>query len=145
MKYNFDEIIDRKHTNSLNVEGWRDYIFQCGPEKVFPYADDEFVRMWVADMEFAVAPEIREAIKQRVDRKILGYTAISTAEYYQAFRQWCKERYDWEFPQKELLFSAGVIPALYQLVEDLVKPCGGKVLTMTPAYGYFLHACEWNW
>ncbi len=144
MKYNFDEIIDRKHTNSLNVEGWRDYIFQCGPEKVFPYADDEFVRMWVADMEFAVAPEIREAIKQRVDRKILGYTAISTAEYYQAFRQWCKERYDWEFPQKELLFSAGVIPALYQLVEDLVKPCGGKVLTMTPAYGYFLHACEYN-
>lgn len=38
----------------------------------------------------------------------------------------------------------GVIPALYQIVEDLVKPTGGKVLTMTPAYGFFLHACEYN-
>ena len=42
------------------------------------------------------------------------------------------------------IFSPGVIPALYQLVEDLVKPCGGKVLTMTPAYGFFLHACKYN-
>lgn len=80
MKYNFDEIIDRTHTNSENVDGWRPYIFKCGPEKKFPYADDEFIRMWVADMEFAVAPEIREAIKERVDRKILGYTIVSDAD-----------------------------------------------------------------
>ena len=57
MTYNFDEIIDRRNTNSENVEGWRPYIFHCGPERVFPYKDEEFIRMWVADMEFAVAPE----------------------------------------------------------------------------------------
>ena len=68
MKYDFDEIIDRTNTNSENVDGWRPYIFKCGPEKKFPYADDEFVRMWVADMEFAVAPEIRQAIIDRVNR-----------------------------------------------------------------------------
>ena len=33
MTYNFDEIIDRRNTNSENVEGWRPYIFHCGPEK----------------------------------------------------------------------------------------------------------------
>lgn len=144
MKYNFDEIIDRKNTNSQNVEGWRSYIFKCGPEKVFPYADDEFIRMWVADMEFAVAPEIREAMKDRIDRKILGYTTISDDQYYNALNKWCNDKYDWTFKKEELTFSPGVIPALYQLVEDLVKPCGGKVLTMTPAYGFFLHACEYN-
>ena len=144
MKYNFDEIIDRTHTNSENVDGWRPYIFKCGPEKKFPYADDEFIRMWVADMEFAVAPEIREAIKERVDRKILGYTIVSDAGYYESLRNWCRTRYSWEFPKEELEFSPGVIPALYQLVEDLVKPDNGKVLTMTPAYGFFLHACEYN-
>ena len=48
--YNFDEIIDRKGTNALNTDGFRGYIFHSGPEKVFPYKDDEFVRMWVADM-----------------------------------------------------------------------------------------------
>ena len=62
MTYNFDEIIDRRNTNSENVEGWRPYIFHCGPERVFPYKDEEFIRMWVADMEFAVAPEILPAI-----------------------------------------------------------------------------------
>lgn len=144
MKYNFDEKIDRTNTNSENVDGWRPYIFKCGPEKVFPYADDEFIRMWVADMEFAVAPEIREAIKERVDRKILGYTIVSDSGYYEALQNWCRNRYDWCFEKEELVFSPGVIPALYQLVEDLVKPYNGKVLTMTPAYGFFLHSCEYN-
>ena len=143
MNYNFDEIIDRKNTNSENVDGWRPYIFKCGPEKVFPYADDEFIRMWVADMEFAVAPEIRQAIIDRVNRKILGYTIVSDQGYYDALLKWCKDRYDWTFEKEELVFSPGVIPALYQLVEDLVAK-DEKVLTMTPAYGFFLHACEYN-
>ena len=143
MKYDFDEIIDRKGTNSENVEGWRPYIFKCGPEKVFPYADDEFVRMWVADMEFAVAPEIRQAIIDRVNRRILGYTMVYDQGYYDALLKWCKARYDWSFDEEQIVFSPGVIPALYQLVEDLVGK-NEKVLTMTPAYGFFLHACEYN-
>lgn len=143
MKYNFDEIIDRTNTNSENVDGWRPYIFKCGPEKVFPYADDEFIRMWVADMEFAVAPEIRQAIIDRVNRQILGYTIVSDQGYYDALLKWCGDRYGWSFKQEELVFSPGVIPALYQLVEDLVAK-DEKVLTMTPAYGFFLHACEYN-
>lgn len=144
MTYDFDEIIDRRHTNSENVDGWRPYIFHCGPERVFPYKDEEFVRMWVADMEFAVAPEIRQTIIDRVNRQILGYSIVSDEGYYEALRAWCQSRYDWTFPREELTFSPGVIPALYQIVEDLVKPDHGKVLTMTPAYGFFLHACEYN-
>ncbi len=144
MTYNFDEIIDRRHTNSENVDGWRPYIFHCGPERVFPYKDEEFIRMWVADMEFAVAPEIRQAIIDRVNRQILGYSIVSDDGYYEALRTWCESRYGWSFPKEQLTFSPGVIPALYQIVEDLVKPTNGKVLTMTPAYGFFLHACEYN-
>lgn len=143
MKYDFDEIIDRTNTNSENVEGWRKYIFNCGPEKTFPYADSEFIRMWVADMEFAVAPEIRQAIKDRLDRRILGYTMVFDEGYYEALNNWCRQKYEWNIPKEEIVFSPGVIPALYQLVEDLVGK-GEKVLTMTPAYGFFLHACEYN-
>ena len=144
MTYNFDEIIDRRHTNSENVDGWRPYIFHCGPERVFPYKDEEFIRMWVADMEFAVAPEIRQAIIDRVNRQILGYSIVSDDGYYEALRTWCESRYGWSFPKEQLTFSPGVIPALYQIVEDLVKPTNGKVLTMTPVYGFFRHACEYN-
>ena len=71
MKYDFDAIIDRRNTNAENVEGFRQYIFGDADIEL-PFADEEFIRMWVADMEFAVAPEIRQAIRDRVDRKIFG-------------------------------------------------------------------------
>ena len=143
MRYDFDEIIDRRHTNALNTDGFRGYIFHAGPDKVFPFKDEEFVRMWVADMEFATPPEICQAIRDRVDRRIFGYTMMYDSAYYEAFRGWCRDRYDWDFPEEQLCYSPGIIPALYQLLEDLVGK-DEKVLTMTPAYGYFLHACEYN-
>lgn len=143
MKYNFDELIDRRNTNALNTDGFRGYIFHAGPEKVFPFKDEEFVRMWVADMEFATPPEICEAIKERVDKRIFGYTMMFNPNYYNAFSNWCRSRYDWSFPQEELTFSPGIIPALYQLVEDLIAK-DEKFIVTTPSYGYFLHAAEYN-
>ncbi len=141
--YNFDEIIDRRNTNALNTDGFRGYIFHAGPEKVFPYKDEEFVRMWVADMEFAVAPEILDSLRQRIDRRIFGYTGVYDDGYYNSFKKWCLDRYGWEVPQEQLCFSPGIIPALYQLVETLCAP-DEKVLINTPAYGYFLHAAEYS-
>ena len=140
--YDFDEIIDRQHTNALNTDGFRGYIFHAGPEMVFPYKDDEFVRMWVADMEFSTAPEIIEELHKRVDRRIFGYTGVYDHDYYNSFLKWCKDHYDWEFPEEELCFSPGIIPALYQLTESLVNK-NEKVLMNTPAYGYFLHSAEY--
>lgn len=143
MKYDFDRIVDRRGTNALNTDGFRGYIFHAGPEKVFPYKDEEFIRMWVADMEFAVAPEIREKMKERIDREIFGYTTICDDSYYNSFASWCKRRYDWAFPKEELVFSTGVVPALYELVQDLVED-DEKVLIMTPSYGYFEHAVNYS-
>ena len=140
--YNFDEIIDRQHTNALSTDGFRGYIFHAGPEKVFPYKDDEFVRMWVADMDFGVAPEILDEMRKRIDRRIFGYTGVYDHDYYNSFVKWCKDHYDWEFPEEELCFSPGIIPALYQFTETLCTP-DEKVLINTPAYGYFLHAAEY--
>lgn len=143
-KYNFDEKISRNNTNSLNVEGWRGYIFGSqGESKQFPIADDEFIRMWIADMEFAVAPEIREAMKDRIDRMIFGYTHVYEREYFDAFAKWCRDRYQWEINTEEICFSAGIIPALYQIVEDLVED-DEFVMTMTPAYSYFKHATDYS-
>ena len=143
MKYNFDEIIDRSRTDSVNVEGFRPYMFSENPDVKFSTPDDAFIRMWVADMDFAVAPEILQAIKDRVDRRILGYTGIYGDEYYDAFSAWCKDRYDWSFPKEQLVFSPGIIPALYELVGDLVKE-NEKYLIVTPAYGFFRHAGNYN-
>lgn len=143
MHYNFDEVIDRRHTNAMNTDGFREYIFHAGPEMRFPYADDEFVRMWVADMEFATPPEVCQAIKDRVDRRIFGYSRVFGDGYYTALSRWCRTHYDWSFPREELVFTPGIIPALYELVGDLVAP-DEKLLITTPAYGYFQHAAEFN-
>ncbi|MDL2217356.1 pyridoxal phosphate-dependent aminotransferase [Christensenellaceae bacterium OttesenSCG-928-M15] len=141
--YNFDEIIDRRNTNALNTDGFRDYIFHADDSMVFPYKDEEFIRMWVADMEFATPQVVIDAMKERLDRRIFGYTRVFTDEYYNAFAAWCKARYDWTFPRKHMVTSNGIIPALYELVGHILKP-DEKVLFLTPSYAYFKYAADYN-
>ena len=74
--YNFDEIVDRKNTNAMNIEGFRDYIFHADETMTFPYKDDEFIRMWVADMEFAPPDVVIDGIKERLAKRIFGYTRV---------------------------------------------------------------------
>lgn len=141
--YNFDEIIDRRNTNALNVEGFRNYIFQADETMTFPYKDEEFIRMWVADMEFATPDVIIDGIKERLDKRIFGYTKVFSNDYYEAFSNWCKKRYDWTFEKKDLVMSNGIIPALYELVEYICK-ADEKVLFVTPSYAYFKYAADFN-
>lgn len=143
MRYDFDEIIDRRNTDSENVEGFRSYMFSDEPDIELPVPDDELIRMWVADMEFAVAPEICESLQERIGKRIFGYTSVFDSRYYDAFSGWCRKRYGWDFPKEELVFSPGVIPALYELVELLTEP-DEKVLFMAPSYGFFKHACRYS-
>ncbi|EGO62263.1 MalY/PatB family protein [Acetonema longum] len=144
MKYNFDEIIDRKNTNCMSTDGFRSYIFhdEEGTMK-FPYRDDEFIRMWIADMEFATPPFILDAMKSRLDRRILGYTKIFDPGYYQAFKKWTEEHYGWACQKEHIVTSAGIVPALYVLVYFITKP-DEKVLILTPSYAYFKHAADYN-
>ncbi len=143
MRYDFDQIIDRSGTNCLKRDGFREYIFHADKSMTFPFKDEEFVHMWVADMEFACADEILDAIKERVDKKIFGYTTIYNDDYPDAFASWCSRRYGWDIDKSTLAYSPGIIPALYELVGDICGP-DDKVIIQTPAYGYFGHACEYN-
>ena len=144
MKYDFDQIVDRSNTNALKRDGWREYIFG-DPEgkKQFNFKDEEFIHMWVADMEFKCADEIIDAIHKRVDHGIFGYTTVYNDDYPNAFAKWCKDRYDFEFNKEELCYSPGIIPALYELVGDICAP-DEKVLFQTPSYGFFKHASTYN-
>ncbi len=142
--YNFDEIIDRANTNALNIEGFRDYIFHADESMTFPYADDEFIRMWVADMEFATPEVVIDGMRRRLDRRIFGYTRGSySKEYYDAFLGWCQRHYDWSFERKHLMLSNGIIPALFEMVELLCAE-DEKVLFLTPSYAYFKYAADYS-
>lgn len=142
MKYNFDEIIDRRHTNALNTDGFRGYIFHdFEGKKTFPFKDDEFIRMWVADMEFAMCPAIIQAIKDRADKRIIGYSQVFEPEFFQAYNAWSEKMYGWTYPKEEICFSLGIIPALYTLVDLLLSDHDYAIIN-TPAYGYFQHPVD---
>ena len=141
--YNFDEIIDRKNTNAMNIEGFRDYIFHADETMTFPYKDDEFIRMWVADMEFATPDVVIDGIKERLAKRIFGYTRVFSPAYYKAFAGWCRKRYDWSFKKEDLVMSNGIIPALFEMVDYICKP-DEKVLFLTPSYAYFKYAADYS-
>lgn len=141
--YDFDKIVERRNTNAMNTDGFRQYIFHDDGTMTFPFKDEEFVRMWVADMEFETPEVIRNAMKDRIDKGIFGYTKVFDPEYYKAFEGWCNRRYGWTFPKEQLVTSPGIIPALYELVGYITAP-DEKVLAVTPSYAYFKHAADFN-
>lgn len=144
MKYNFDEMIDRQNTNCMSTDGFRAYIFHDPEGKMkFPYKDDEFIRMWIADMEFATPEFILDAMRARLNRRILGYTKVFDPAYYEAFKNWTDKKYGWHCQKEHLVTSPGIVPALYWLVGFITKP-DEKVLIMTPSYKHFMGAPMWH-
>lgn len=142
MSTQFDQIIDRQNTNALAYDGYESYLF--GPHENFPqinYSRKDLISMWVADMQFAAPTCAIEAMKQRLEHPIFGYTMNFDNELYHAFSQWCKNNYDWSFSREEMQVSLGVIPALIGLVEYICEP-GEKVIALTPSYAFFKHACS---
>ncbi|HHL32490.1 MAG TPA: aminotransferase, partial [Oceanospirillales bacterium] len=143
MKYDFDKMINRHGTNAMSTDGYMDYLFAGIDNIRFPCADDKLLSMWIADMAFAVAPEIIAAIKGRLDKDILGYTLAGDQQYEQAFLNWTSSRYGLEFDPEHLLYSAGIVPALFDLIKYLCAQ-DEKVIIFTPSYGFFKHAVDKN-
>ena len=126
MKYDFNETVDRTGTASIKLEAG---------EKVNPYLPKEHIPLWVADMDFACAPEILQAMHERLDRRILGYTNLSGDCEASACR-WMERRFGWKPEQEQIVFSAGIVSALFAAVARLTKP-GDEVCFLTPAYHPF--------
>jgi len=126
MKYDFDEIIGRAGTSSIKLEAG---------EKINPYLPQEHIPLWVADMDFACAPQILAAMQTRLERRILGYTSLSDACKQSACR-WMERRFGWAADEGQIVFSAGVVAAIYAAVARLTQ-AGDEVCFLTPAYRPF--------
>ena len=91
-KYNFDEIINRKNTNSLKY----DYAIRRGkPADILP--------LWVADMDFRTAPEIIEALKEKSEHGIFGYSEPLDS-YFEALNNWVIKHYHWNPKSNKFVF-----------------------------------------
>lgn len=124
MRYDFDSIIDRSGTNSIKW-GYRRRL--CGRDDVIP--------LWVADMDYAVAPEIQEAIRERASHPVYGYP-IRQDGFYESLMQWSLRRYGWELKREWLCYAPGVVPAINAAVLAYTRP-GDKVVIQGPVYHPF--------
>lgn len=130
--FDFDEIIDRENTNSVK--------YSTGVI-LNPFLPAEHIPMWIADMDFACPQPILDAMKERLDKRILGYSMPLDPRYYIAVIDWMKRRHDWDINFDSIVYSSGVVRALNVAVERLTKP-GDGVLLNTPAYHPFDDAIE---
>lgn len=121
MKYDFDKLVDRKHTNSLK--------WDVKPGEL---------PLWVADMDFETAPCVKEALENRVKNGVFGYSIIPD-EWSQSYIDWWKRRYNLEILPSCLIFCTGVVPAISSLVRKLTTPAE-KVLVLTPCYNIFFNS-----
>ena len=131
MKYNFDEIIDRRNSDCLKY----DFAVERGkPADVLP--------LWVADMDFRTAPGIIERAVADAGFGIYGYTE-SKDDYFQAVAAWYQDYFDWKVEKKWLVKTPGIVFAIGMAIQALTKE-GDAVMIQQPVYYPFSEVIKDN-
>jgi|SRR5690554_6932218 cystathionine beta-lyase len=120
-KYDFDEIIPREGTNCMKYDA-RERFFQT----------NDVLPLWVADTDFKTPPFIVNAIRERANHEIYGYT-FRPDSYFEAIIGWMQRRHSWNVKKEWISFSPGVVAGLTIAVETFSKP-GDGVIVQPPVY-----------
>ena len=124
-KYDFESLINRKNTNSLKWD---------------LFGDD--LPMWVADMDFKVAPAIQEAILKRANHPVYGYTIVPD-ELFEAYINWWDRRYDFKMSRDDMAYSIGVMQSISSIISCLTVE-DDENLIQSPVYHVFFYVIEDN-
>jgi len=117
----FDKIIDRKNTRSLKYDFTQRRHM---PEDVLP--------LWVADMNFETSSYVQDALAERVQHGIFGYSEVQTP-YFEILAHWMQTHHDWEIKENWLIKTPGIVFALAMAVQAFTQP-GDAVLLQLPVY-----------
>jgi cystathionine beta-lyase len=129
--YDFDRIIDRRHSDSLK---WN-------------YYDEDVIPMWVADMDFVSPQPVIDALKERIEHGVFGYPQgiNGLPSELSEFRQLIVERlarlYDWQIQPQDIIFLPGVVKGFYLACHALASP-DQAVMVQTPVYHPILDAAK---
>lgn len=129
MKYNFDEVIDRRDFYSVKYD-----------ERMKKFGTDDVIPLWIADMDFRTAQPIIDAMIKRAEHGIFGYVS-KPMSYKEAASEFQLRRHGWKLDPDTMSFAVGIVPAMAELVREFVQP-GGKVLIQTPVYPEFYNVVE---
>lgn len=129
MKYNFDELIERRGTDSVKWDGAKNV-----------WGRDDLLAMWVADMDFRTPPFVMEALRKRLEHEVLGYT-FACEEWYTSICNWLHKRHQWDITREMLTFVPGIVRGQAFALQCFTNP-GDKVMVMTPVYHPFFLVTE---
>ena len=125
MKYNFDIISQRRGTHSRKWD-----------------VKDNELPMWVADMDFLVLPEIKQAIIDAANINSFGYV-LPTEKFFKAYQNWWLTRHDLLLDTKDMVYVSGVVSALDSLINHLTNK-GDAILLLNPSYNGFFSVVNNN-
>lgn len=134
MAYDFDRLVDRHGTNCGK---WEFMAVQN------PNAGTSTLPFWVADMDFPCPDGVIEALHKRVDRKIFGYSANFTGEFFRSVCGWYWHRFGWYVNSKDVFYCNGIVPAINYLVQ-LMTHEGDQILVQPPIYRPFYKKIQCN-
>ena len=129
MRYNFDEVPNRRNTCSEKWDGLRE-----------TFGTDDVLPMWVADMDFKSPHEVVEALAERSKHGIFGYP-LRSESYYEAIMEWVRVRHGWEIKREWIVDVPSVMPGLAAALLAFTSPGDGVVL-QPPVYPPFFEVTE---
>ncbi len=124
MTYSFDKIIDRRGSNDLK----HSVLLER-------YGRDDLLPLWVADMDFETPPFITEALRQRLDHSLFGYTVVPE-ELWSTIIQWVRDHHQWEVRREWLTYIPGIVKGIGMAV-NVFSQEGDKVIIQPPVYHPF--------
>ena len=131
MRYNFDEIIDRRGTDCLK--------YDFGMKRK---GRNDLLPMWVADMDFKLPDEILAELHKRVDHGIFGYTD-PLDDYFEALNHWYSTRYGFTVDPEWVTLGACLVYGIHVSIQAFTEP-GDSVMVMQPVYYPFSEAIRNN-
>ncbi|MDT3995012.1 aminotransferase class I/II-fold pyridoxal phosphate-dependent enzyme [Mammaliicoccus fleurettii] len=132
MKYNFDEIIDRRGTATVAYEGQR---------KVYDYENLE--PFWIADMDIKTPDFIIDHLKNKLDQAHFGYLVWKQDEYLNAIKHWYKTRFSVNVQKNDIYYVPSILFIVTEVIREFTKE-GEGVLIHTPSYNAFINLIEGN-
>ena len=130
--YDFDTIVPRRGTGAVKWDA----------RPPFDGCPEDFIPLWVADMDFKAAPFIIDALRRRVEHGVFGYVTVPGSTY-EAVASWFSTRHGWDMGKDWIIFTTGVVPAISAVVKALCKP-GEKVILQSPVYNCFFSSVRNN-
>lgn len=129
--YDFDHVVDRHGSGAMKYDS-----LKC------TYGSDDLLPMWIADMDFAVAPAIVEALHGRFAHPVYGY-ALTPDSYWDSIVSWLDSRHGFKVSRDDITFVPGVVKGIAYCVNYFTRP-GDSIIIQPPVYHPFKRVIEGN-